>query len=247
MKINILTVFPEMLSPLFSSILGRAAERGILDFHIVNIRDFAEGKHCKTDDYTFGGGQGMVMLPAPAFAALASVGAEHTRNIFLSPRGALLDRTLAEDLSQEEEITIFCGHYEGIDQRIMDAWRMEEISIGDYVLTGGETAALVLIDVVARLIPGVLASEASALDESVYSGLLEYPQYTKPRVFEGIAVPDVLLSGNHAAIDRWRFEQSLKLTKERRPDLFSAFVRAVEEGKKDLPKDWRKVLETYLK
>ncbi|MBR2559200.1 MAG: tRNA (guanosine(37)-N1)-methyltransferase TrmD [Firmicutes bacterium] len=239
MKINILTIFPEMFAPLTSSMLGRAAESGILDFNIVDIRQFAKDKHHKTDDYTFGGGQGLVFLAEPAFEAMRSVGGDRTRNIYLSPRGKILDGGFAAELAAEEEITLFCGHYEGIDQRIIDRWNMEEVSIGDYIMTGGELAAMVLIDVFARLIPGVLPKEESAMDESVYSGLLEYPHYTKPRSFEGMEVPEVLISGDHKKIRLWRFEEALKLTKERRPDLFEKFVKNHGE----LSKDELKVLE----
>ncbi|MBQ1390345.1 MAG: tRNA (guanosine(37)-N1)-methyltransferase TrmD [Firmicutes bacterium] len=224
MRFNVLTLFPAMFAPLQESMIGRAVEKGLLEFNIVDIRDYSRDKHTKADDYPFGGGQGLVMMPQPAFDALAACRADRTRNIYLSPRGRILDRALAEELAGEEEITLFCGHYEGLDQRVIDAWQMEEVSIGDYILTGGEMAALVLIDVTARLIPGVLASESSALDESVYSGLLEYPQYTQPRSFAGLDVPEVLLSGNHKKIALWRYEQSLLLTKERRPDLFAAYL-----------------------
>lgn len=181
----------------------------------------------------------MIFMPDPAFRALSSVGAEHTRNIYMSPRGRILDRGIAESIAREEEVTIFCGHYEGVDQRILDAWHMEEISIGDYIVTGGELPAMVLIDAAVRMIPGVLSGEASAAEESVYSGLLEYPQYTQPRSYEGMDVPEVLLSGDHKAVDLWRYEQSLRLTKERRPDLFERYLK--EHG--GLSKDERKVLE----
>ncbi len=243
MKINILTLFPAMFTALSESMIGRAREKGIIDINIVDIRAFSDDKHNKADDYTFGGGQGMVMLPAPAFGALRSVSAEKTRNIYLSPRGKVLDAKLAFDLAEEQELTLFCGHYEGLDQRVIDTRDMEEVSIGDYVLTGGELAAMVLVDVVSRMLPGVLAGEESAFDESIYSGLLEYPQYTQPRVFEGLEVPEVLLSGNHKKIALWRFEKSLELTKERRPDIFEKYVKS--HG--DLSKDELKVLEKIIK
>lgn len=242
MKINILTLFPEMFSSLRESILGRADAAGIISFNIINIRDFSADRHNKTDDYPFGGGPGMVLMPQPAFDALKAAGAEGTRNIYLSPRGKMLGMKLAAELASEDEITLFCGHYEGLDQRVIDEWNMEEVSIGDYILTGGELAAMVLIDVVARMIPGVLSGEASALDESVYSGLLEYHQYTQPRSYGGFDVPEILLSGNHKAIALWRFEQSLMLTKERRPDLFDEYVKNHGE----LSKDELKVLEKYI-
>ena len=233
MKINILTIFPDMFKPLRESMLGRAEENGIIEFNILDVRDFSLDKHKKTDDYPFGGGQGMVFMPQPAFDALKSVGAEKTRNIYMSPRGRVLDMELALELADylcgengaAGDLTIFCGHYEGIDQRIIDDWKMEEVSIGDYILTGGELAAMVLIDAVARLIPGVLGEENSALDESIYSGLLEYPQYTQPREFEGLSVPDILLSGNHKEINLWRFRESVRLTKKCRPDILKAFLK----------------------
>ena len=258
MKINILTIFPEMFAPLTESMLGKAVEKCILEFNIVDIRDYSTNKHNKTDDYPFGGGQGMVFMPQPVFDAIRAIESDEEssqiakRRIYLSPRGRMLDMTLAEELSVEEEITLLCGHYEGVDQRILDTWDFEEVSIGDYILTGGELAAMVLIDTFARMIPGVLSAKESAFDESIYSGLLEYPQYTQPRDFEGLRVPEVLLSGNHKNIDLWRFEQSLILTKERRPDLFQAFLAKVAPADKKAPrpqdcvelsKDERKVLE----
>lgn len=244
MKINVLTLFPEMFSAVTGSILGRAADKGILEFNFINIRDFSMDKHKKADDYTFGGGPGLVMLAEPIFGALESIGAEPGQNLFyMSPRGKVLNQPMIEALAEEKEITILCGHYEGVDQRVLDYWKMEEVSIGDYVLTGGELAAMVLIDSVARLIPGVLAGEASATEESIYSGLLEYPQYTKPRVYRDLEVPEILLSGNHKMIDLWRFEQALRLTIDVRPDLFDAFVK----NGRELSKDEQKVLEKVTK
>ncbi len=243
MKINVLTLFPEMFSAVTGSILGKAAEKGLLEFHFINIRDFSKDKHSKADDYPFGGGPGMVMLADPIFGALESIDAKGKKIIYMSPRGKVLDQEMITDLSQEGELTILCGHYEGVDQRVLDYWDMEEVSIGDYVLTGGELAAMVLIDSVARLIPGVLAGEDSAMEESIYSGLLEYPQYTKPRSYAGMDVPEVLVSGNHKLIRLWKFEQSLELTKKNRPDLFDAFVK--NHGV--LSKDEQKVLEKVLK
>ncbi len=243
MKINILTLFPEMFTAVTGSILGRAAEKGLLKFNFVNIRDFSQDKHKKVDDYPFGGGQGMVMMADPVFRALESVEAKGKKLIYMSPRGRVLNKDKIQALSAEEEITILCGHYEGVDQRILDYWEMEEISIGDYILTGGELAAMVLVDAVARLIPGVLASEEAALEESVYSGLLEYPQYTKPREYRGMEVPEVLLGGNHRLIYLWKLEAALRLTKEVRPDLFEDFLKKSEE----LSKDEQKVLEKVIK
>ena len=243
MKINVLTLFPEMFSAVTGSILGKAAEKGLLEFNFINIRDFSKDKHSKADDYPFGGGPGMVMLADPIFGALESIDAKGKKILYMSPRGKVLDQEMITNLSQEGELTILCGHYEGVDQRVLDYWEMKEVSIGDYVLTGGELAAMVLIDSVARLIPGVLAGEDSAMEESIYSGLLEYPQYTKPRSYAGMDVPEVLVSGNHKLIRLWKFEQSLELTKKNRPDLFEAFV--MNHG--DLTKDEQKVLEKVLK
>lgn len=243
MKINVLTLFPEMFSAVTGSILGKAAEKGLLEFNFINIRDFSNDKHHKADDYPFGGGPGMVMLADPIFGALNSIDAKGKKILYMSPRGKVLNQEMITQLSGEGELTILCGHYEGVDQRVLDYWEMEEVSIGDYVLTGGELAAMVLIDSVARLIPGVLAGEDSAMEESIYSGLLEYPQYTKPRSYEGMDVPEVLVSGNHKLIRLWKFEQSLELTKKNRPDLFEAFVK--NHG--DLTKDEQKVLDKVLK
>ena len=239
MKINILTLFPEMFTAVTeSSILGKAGEKGILDVRLINIRDFTRDKHRKTDEYPFGGGVGMVMTAQPIFDALRSLDAGG-KMIYMSPRGKILDRQKIEELAEMEEITILCGHYEGVDQRVLDEWDMEEISIGDYILTGGELAAMVLIDSVSRFIPEVLGSEESAMEESIYSGLLEYDQYTKPREYEGLTVPEVLFGGNHKRIHLWQYECSLRLTKERRPDLFEAYLAK----EKNLSKDEKKILE----
>ena len=244
MKIDVLTLFPEMFRPVMeSSMLGRAVAGGILEIDTTDIRDFSHDKHNKADDYPFGGGGGMVMMADPIFGAMESVGAENKKVIYMSPRGKILDREKIEELSGLSEMVILCGHYEGVDQRALDYWNAEEISIGDYVLTGGELPAMVLIDSVARLLPGVLGNENSALDESVYSGLLEHPQYTKPREYRGLNVPEVLTRGNHQLIDLWRLEHSLQLTKERRPDLFEKFLQ--EEHA--FSKQERKILEEIMK
>lgn len=228
MKIDILTIFPQMFEPVLgASIIGRAREKGILEINTVDFREYTKNKHNRVDDTPFGGGQGMVIMPQPVFDALRGIDAKGKRILYMSPRGKVIDKEYLSGLSREEEIVIMCGHYEGIDQRIIDEWDMEEVSIGDYVLTGGELPAMVLIDALARMIPGVLSGEASAFEESIYSGLLEYPQYSQPREFEGIGVPEVLLSGNHKAIDLWKYEQSLRLTKDRRPDLFDAYVERI--------------------
>ena len=184
----------------------------------------------------------MVMMADPVFSALRAVGAENKKIIYMSPKGRILDQEKIEELSKEDDMVILCGHYEGIDERILEHWDIEEISVGDYILTGGEPAAIVLVDAVARLVPGVLSHNESAMDESIYSGLLEYPQYTKPRSYEGMDVPEVLLSGNHRQIYLWRFEQALRLTKERRPDLLEKFL----EGADSLAKDEKKVIEKVV-
>ncbi len=241
MKINIMTLFPEMFTPLKESMLGRAAEGGLLEFNIVNIRDYTLDRHNRVDDTPYGGGAGMVMAVQPILDAYRQNGFGG-RTIYMSPRGKVLDGALAEELSSESEITILCGHYEGVDQRALDVLKAEEVSIGDYVLTGGELPAMVLIDTVARFIEGVLASEESAMDESIYSGLLEYPHYTKPREIEGMEVPDVLLSGNHGLVDLWRFEEAVKLTAERRPELLEKF--ASEE--RELSKKEKAILAKYV-
>lgn len=244
MRIDVLTLFPEMFGPVIGgSILGRAAEKGIIDVRLTDIRDFSNDKHNKADDYPFGGGGGMVMMPDPIFGAMESVGAADRKVIYMSPRGKILDAEKIRELSEMDGFVILCGHYEGIDQRVLDYWDAEEVSIGDYVLTGGELPAMVLIDSVARLLPDVLGNENSALEESVYSGLLEHPQYTKPREYRGLRVPEVLLNGNHKLIDLWKFRQALLLTKERRPDMFRDFIGQEHE----LSKDERKVLEEIMK
>lgn len=216
-----------------SSILGRAGEKGILNIQTTDIRDFSNDKHNKADDYPFGGGGGMVMMADPIFGALKSVKAEGKKIIYMSPRGKILDKEMINRLASLEELVILCGHYEGVDQRVIDYWDMEEISIGDYVLTGGELPAMVLIDSVARMLPDVLGNENSALDESIYSGLLEHPQYTKPREYCGMEVPEVLLSGNHRLIELWKLREALLLTKERRPDLYEEFVKDRSRFSKD--------------
>ena len=226
MKIKVFTIFPEMLRPYLSeSILGRAIEKGLLEVELIDIRPYSENKHKNTDDYPFGGGAGMVMLAQPIVDAIEqnTPAGTNPHRIYLSPRGRTLNQQIVEELAKEEELYLLCGHYEGVDQRALDLVIDEEVSIGDYVLTGGELGAMVIIDAVSRLIPGVLGSEESSVDESFSSGLLEYPQYTRPREFRGMQVPEVLLNGNHAHINRWRRNESLRLTKERRPDLLENF------------------------
>lgn len=224
MRIDILTLFPEMFPPILdASILGRAQSAGLLSFGLHNIRDYADNKHRQTDDAPFGGGNGMVMSPQPVFDCIrAVIGGKlpKPKTVFLSPRGKTLTPALARSLSAEEHLVLLCGHYEGIDERILTLID-EEISIGDYVLTGGELPVMVLIDCVARFIPGVLGSVGSAEEESFNDGLLEYPHYTRPADFCGMVVPEILLSGHHKKIGEWRRLQSLLITRERRPDLFA--------------------------
>ena len=225
MKITILTTFPEMFTPLHTSMLGRAEKAGILDIREVDIRAYSKNKHHNTDDAPFGGGAGMVMLAQPIVDAIRDVqGERKVRRIYLSPRGETLTQKKAEQLAKEDELILLCGHYEGVDQRALDLCIDEELSIGDYILTGGELGAMVLVDCVARLVPGVLGCEESAQTESFSSGLLEYPQYTRPREFEGLTVPEPLLNGNHAHIVDWQISESLYITLRRRPEMAQAYL-----------------------
>lgn len=219
-----MTLFPDIFKAYIGeSMMKKAVESSILEVELYNIRDFSENKHKKVDDYPFGGGAGMVMTPQPIFSTYEYIvdkyELENPRVIYLSPKGRVFDQKIAKSLSLENDIIFLCGHYEGVDQRIIDLIVTDEISIGDYVLTGGELPALVMIDSIARLVPGVLNRSESHEDESFENDLLEYPQYTRPRSFNGLEVPEVLLSGNHKKIDEWRFDESKKITMERRPDL----------------------------
>ena len=243
MRIDVLTVFPEMFGPVVTdSILGRANESGLLDVRVHNVRDYTTDKHNKTDEAPFGGGAGMVMFAEPISACLEDIGTEGRKLLYMSPRGKVLTHEKVLELAAGEDLVILCGHYEGVDQRVLDRLEAREVSIGDYVLTGGELPAMVLIDTVARFLDGVLAGDESVNDESIYSGLLEFPQYSKPREYEGDEVPEILLSGNHGEIDLWRWEQSLALTKERRPDLFEEYVRSAA----GLTKRQKAILTKYL-
>lgn len=217
---KILTLFPEFYACLKSGIIGKAIERGLFGVEIVNIRDYSEDKHKRCDDYPFGGGAGMVMTPDPIHKAICAVDPEHkARRIFMSPRGQVLTQKKVKELSGDEEILFLCGSYEGVDQRVVDMDIDEELSIGDYVLTSGDPAALVTLNSVVRYVHGVLGSEQSTEEESFSTNLLEYPQYTRPQNYMGLEVPEVLVSGNHGLVDKWRYEKALEITKKRRPDL----------------------------
>lgn len=237
MHFHILTLFPEMvLNGLNTSITGRAVKNGHISVDAVNIRDFAENKHNQVDDYPYGGGAGMVMQPGPVYRAYEHVKNEiekrkendnldsdaevkKPRVVYMTPQGKVFNQKIAEELAKEEDLLLLCGHYEGIDERVLEMIVTDNISIGDYVLTGGELPAMVVIDTISRLVPGVLNNDVSAEFETFHDNLLEYPQYTRPEEFMGKKVPEVLLSGHHKNIEAWRLEQSIKRTKERRPDL----------------------------
>ena len=218
MKFDVLTLFPEMFEPLKQSIIGKAVEKKLIDIHLVNIRAFSKDKHKKVDDTPYGGGAGMVMRPDVVYDAYQSVKQDQAKVIYMSPQGKKLNQQMVEKLSKESHLIILCGHYEGIDQRVLDEIVEEEISIGDYVLTGGEIPAMVLIDSVSRYVEGVIKQD-SIQEESFSNGFLEYPQYTRPEIFEGKAVPKILLSGHHQNIEKWRKERSFEITKKKRPDL----------------------------
>lgn len=220
MKVDVLTLFPGMFSgPLDESIIKRARAAGLLDFTIHNLRDYAHDRHRTVDDRPFGGGPGMLLKPEPIFEAVEAIAREKTRVILVSPSGRKFSQEIARELAQEEHLLMVCGHYEGFDERIRQELADDELSIGDYVLTNGALPVMVIVDAVTRLIPGALGDDESSREESFSQGLLEYPQYTRPAVFRGLSVPEVLLSGNHAEIARWRAEQSRQRTQERRPDL----------------------------
>lgn len=236
MRIDILSLFPAMFDgPFGDSIIKRAVENGILDINITNPRDFAQGKHQQVDDTPFGGGSGMVMKPEPVFRAVKHVKLhtqyENRRVLLLSPEGQVFTQSKARELAQLDQLILICGHYEGFDARISENLADEIISIGDYVLTGGELPAMIITDAVARMLSGVLGSEESAPTDSFYNGLLEHPQYTRPRDFEGLTVPEVLLSGDHARIAKWRRQKSLEITLRNRPDLLEVAELADEDRK----------------
>lgn len=234
MNFHILTLFPEMIeNGLSTSILGRAQKAGFIDFEAVNIRDYTENKHNRVDDYTYGGGAGMLMQAQPVYDCCEAVqksiedkGRKRSRVVFVTPRGFTFNQKMAEDLAKEEDLIILCGHYEGIDERVLEEVVTDYVSIGDYVLTGGELPAMVMIDCISRLVPGVLNNSESSEIESFQNGLLEYPQYSRPETWHDKKVPEVLLSGHHANIEKWRLEKSLEQTKIYRPELYEAYMEA---------------------
>ena len=233
-RFHILTLFPKMvMDGLNTSIIGRAIDAGLLEINAVNIRDYSTNKHMKVDDYPYGGGAGLVMQPEPVYRAykdLTKNMKKKPRVVYLTPQGTTFHQEMAKELAKEEELVFLCGHYEGLDERVLEEIVTDYVSIGDYVLTGGELPAMVMIDSISRLVPGVLHNDDSAGDESFENGLLEYPQYTRPPVFLDKEVPEVLLSGHHENIRKWRHEQSVKRTKERRPDLWEAYEKEMEEN-----------------
>lgn len=246
MNFHIMTLFPDMvMNGLSESITGRAINNNLISVEAVNIRDFANNKYGHVDDYTYGGGAGMLMQAEPVYQAYKSIvdkvneetlddkALKKPRVLYMTPQGKPFNQSMAEELSKEENLIILCGHYEGIDERVLEMIVTDNISIGDFVLTGGELPAMMIVDAVSRLVPGVLGGEESALYESFYDGLLEYPQYTRPEEFMGRKVPEVLLSGHHKNIEKWRYEKSLERTKERRPDLYEAYIKRQPEQEKN--------------
>lgn len=240
MRIDYLTLFPEMFDGVLnSSILKRAQDKDMLSVRTINFRDYAENKHNQVDDYPFGGGQGMVLKPEPIFNAMQAIEkTPETRVVLMCPQGKPFDQDLAQSLSESEHIVFICGHYEGYDERIREQLVTDEISIGDYVLTGGELPAMTMTDAIVRLLPGVLGNQQSHEDDSFQDGLLEFPQYTRPREYGDLKVPDVLLSGNHAKIEAWRHEQKLIRTYEKRPDLLERYPLSEKD---------QQILKTYKK
>ena len=237
MNFHVLTLFPEMIEQgLGTSITGRAMNKGLVSLHAVNIRDYAANKHKKVDDYTYGGGAGMLMQAQPVYDACMAVQEsleKPARVVYMTPQGSIFNQEKAKELALEGDLIILCGHYEGIDERVLEEVVTDEISIGDYVLTGGELPAMVVIDTISRLIPGVLGNGVSADTDSFMNGLLEYPQYSRPEIWRDKAVPPILLSGDHAKVDRWRKQQSLLRTKQRRPDLYEKYMKEHPDAEKD--------------
>ena len=227
MNFHVMTLFPDMFEPMYQSILGRAVKNNLITVDTVNIRDYAFNKHNSVDDYTYGGGAGMLMQAEPVYqchkAISEKIGKSSVRTVYLTPQGRVLDGEIAKELSMEEDLILLCGHYEGIDERVLEETVTDYISIGDYVLTGGELPAMVLMDCISRFVPGVLNNDESAMTESFSDGLLEYPQYSRPEVWHDKAVPKILLSGHHVNVEKWRKEQAILRTKERRPDLYEKY------------------------
>lgn len=230
MKIDILTLFPAMFDCLQSSIIGRAIKDNKLEINVIDIRQFSKDKHKKCDDYPFGGGSGMVLTPQPLYDAIMSKKTEKSLVVLMTPKGEVLNQEKVHQLAKQNHLIIVCGHYEGVDQRVINLCVDLEISIGDYVLTGGEIPAMAVLDAVCRYVPDVINDE-SLLEESFSEGLLEYPQYTRPQEFKGQKVPEILVTGNHQKIKDWRLEQSLKITKERRKDLYKQYLKKVNDKK----------------
>jgi len=229
LKFKIITLFPEFFtSPLSSGLLGKASLSGIIKIEIINLRSFSEDKFKRCDNYSYGGGNGMILTPGPLFKALESVKNEQTRVLLPCPGGKLLNQNLVKELSKEEEICIICGHYEGVDHRVTNRFVNDEISVGDYLLSGGEFASLIIIDTIARYIPGFMSNPCSLKEESFENDLLEYPQYTRPSIIDGWEVPAILLSGNHEKIRKWRIEKSIEKTKKARPDLYQKYLARKE-------------------
>ena len=232
MNFHVMTLFPDMIMQgLSTSIIGRAVEKNYIGIEAVDIRDYTLDKHGKVDDYPYGGGAGMLMQAQPVFdchKAIQDKIGHKARVIFMTPKGKTFNQSIAEELSKEEDLIILCGHYEGIDERVLEEIVTDEISIGDYVLTGGEMAAMVVIDAVSRLVPGVLSNEESGITESFSGNLLEYPQYSRPEIWMGKKIPDVLLSGNHKEVEKWRLEKSIEVTRQKRPDLYEKYQRECE-------------------
>ena len=230
MRIDILTLFPEMFAPLSESIIGRATKDGKVEIRITDIRDYSADKHKKCDDYPFGGGAGMLMMPQPIASAVDAIDPDRQAfRVYMSPKGKRFEQKDIKKLLKYDRLIFLCGHYEGVDQRVLDGYFDSEISIGDYVLTGGELPAMVITDAICRYVGGVIDSE-SLKDESFTDNLLEYPQYTRPQIFEGEAVPDVLVSGNHKLVNEWRLKKAEEITQEKRPDLYRKYIKAKQRA-----------------
>ena len=237
MKFDVLTLFPEMFETLNSSIIGRAKEKNLIEINLINIRDFSKDKHKKVDDTPYGGGAGMVMKPDVVYDAYKSIEDKDAKVIYMSPQGKKLNQKKVEELAKNEHLIILCGHYEGIDQRALELIQPEEVSLGDFVLTGGELPAITMIDCISRLVPGVLGKDDSAVYETFYDGLVEYPQYTRPEEYMGLTVPKVLLSGDHKKVEEWRRNTAIERTKIKRPDMYEKYM---EEHKNDFVKKKQK-------